>query len=350
MNVGRAGGPASCCLNAILIVGIADCGPAVAGKPVGRDPGRCSANLEARHRIRVIRAVERHRGCEVGIAHDDSQRQSGREVPGVRNLRADQPVVFAAFLGAVDVFAPCQPRRRHQGADGDRRDERGDADCRNARETGRLGPQQDDRKQKPCRHRPQRRQHRADERRHHGRQHERHGEEDDQHPPIRVRRPQRFPQGRSIGTHGDPIDRKQDAHIGDGFDNVDDILPQHFGERRARVQRCRIGERRKPCREEPLEMGRQNGATDHHRNPWRPGSQIGPAPGMGQHGCDKARDEKNRIIFAQHGERGGRSGGSRPGKTARLERAQKAIGRDRPGRQQGLVGTEMIGKELVEWR
>ena len=71
---------------------------------------------------------------------------------------------------------------------------------------------------------------------------------------------------------------------------------------------------------------------------------------MRQRGCDRAGDEKNRIVFAQHRERRGRSGGDRPNKAARLESTQKAIGRDRPGRQQGLVCAEALAEELIEWR
>ncbi len=33
-----------------------------------------------------------------------------------------------------------------------------------------------------------------------------------------------------------------------------------------------------------------------------------------------------------------------------MKRAQKAVGRDRPGRQQRLVRCETLGVELIEWR
>ena len=61
----------------------------------------------------------------------------------------------------------------------------------------------------------------------------------------------------------------------------------------------------------------------------------------------KARDQKCRIVFAEHRKRSRRAGGDRPSDVTLLKGPQEAIGGDRPGRQQNGVGIKTLRMKLV---
>ena len=83
-----------------------------------------------------------------------------------------------------------------------------------------------------------------------------------------------------------------------------------------------------------MQMRRQHDETDHGRHPRRRRSQIVAAAGVRERRDNERRDQQNRIVFPEHRGGGGGAGSGRPRKRARFERAQEAIGRDRPGREQ----------------
>jgi len=69
---------------------------------------------------------------------------------------------------------------------------------------------------------------------------------------------------------------------------------------------------------------------------------------MTDRGEGEARNQKHRIVFAEHRQRARGAGGERPADLAGFERAQEAIGGDRPDRQQHRVGIEALGVKLVD--
>ena len=71
---------------------------------------------------------------------------------------------------------------------------------------------------------------------------------------------------------------------------------------------------------------------------------------MADRGQSKAYDEKDRIILAQHRECRREAGGHRPSDIALFKGPQKAIGGERPGREQDRVGVESLGVKLVDRR
>ena len=61
-------------------------------------------------------------------------------------------------------------------------------------------------------------------------------------------------------------------------------------------------------------------------------------------------DDLHAFAGARQLQRRRGTGGRRPGERAGFERAQEAIGRDRPGREQDLVGGKPLAVKLVERR
>lgn len=94
-------------------------------------------------------------------------------------------------------------------------------------------------------------------------------------------------------------------------------------------------------------MRRQHRKPGDDRDPGRSGREIGASRGMRQRSKCKTRDQKDRIILADHCERRGASRGSRPERAAGLERAQEAPGGERPDHEQHGVGVEALGVELI---
>ncbi len=68
---------------------------------------------------------------------------------------------------------------------------------------------------------------------------------------------------------------------------------------------------------------------------------------MRQRGECKARDQEDRVVFSDHGERRGASNRNRPDSGPGLERTQKTPCGERPGREQHGVGVEALGVELI---
>src|SRR5215813_7123495 len=64
----------------------------------------------------------------------------------------------------------------------------------------------------------------------------------------------------------------------------------------------------------------------------------------------ESEDEKDRIIFPEHRQRGGGAGGRPPARPLALLGAEKTVNRDWPSREQHLVGTEALSVKLVKWR
>src|ERR1700693_2867702 len=68
---------------------------------------------------------------------------------------------------------------------------------------------------------------------------------------------------------------------------------------------------------------------------------------MNNRSKDEAANQKNRIIFAQHGDSRGGTRSGRPTRMAGLERAQKAIGGEWPDREENRIGIEAVGMKLI---
>ena len=94
-------------------------------------------------------------------------------------------------------------------------------------------------------------------------------------------------------------------------------------------------------------MRAEHGETGERRNPRRRRPEIIPALRMRDRGHGKARDQKHRVIFSQHGQRSDGARGDRPEKRPALERSQEAICRQRPCGEEHRVGIETLGVKLI---
>ncbi len=113
------------------------------------------------------------------------------------------------------------------------------------------------------------------------------------------------------------------------------------------MSRKRISERlRAGCRQ-PMQMRRERDQSRDRGNPRGRRAEIGASLRMTNRSEQKADNEKRRIVFTQHRERGGCAGGNGPAYLASFKRPQEAIGSDWPCRQQNRVGIEPLSVKLV---
>src|ERR1700692_2067214 len=111
--------------------------------------------------------------------------------------------------------------------------------------------------------------------------------------------------------------------------------------RKSVFERLRAG-----CRQ-PIKVGSKSGQPHGSTNPWRQRCEIYTALGMNNRSENEAANQKDRIIFAQHRDSRGCTGDGRPSHMAGLERAQKAIGSERPDREENRLGIAARGGKLI---
>ena len=297
----------------------------------------------------MIRAVERHREGETIVAADRGNGGIRLLMPSPGQFLGRQRIEIASLVQRMGV-AIIGVNRRHHG-NGEQRG----AD-HNRRQIDRIKPfdpitraaHHRNHEQEQALHGPQRRHVGAEPDRRDRRKHDSRCANQRQQQQAGVHGADIAGQFlEAIDRHQRPDRRRDRQDQGDAQDEQQ-RLKQRSTEGLAGVPRQRIDERLGAGRHQPMDMGPKRCDHGQDGNPGGQGREIGAPLRMADRSDEEAEDQKHRIIFAEHRQRRRGTGGDGPSDRAGFERAQEAIGGDRPGRQQHRVGVEALGVKLVD--